>query len=123
VLFSLTILFAAGCRPVQSFVPGYTPKQLVGTWEDNSGQLTEISRSGGRAVVTSIVDYDGEEFVLQESGVDEGMFHWQYRVPSTGYVVEIWVESIDGDVAQTLWSNLDDQGMSDHGMEQITRAR
>ncbi len=91
---------------------------LVGLWTPSmtDGERTTIVTRGGQAQVVSIIDSDGEAFDVKLSGWQDGHFGWVYRVPSTGYIVTVDVDSVAGDRMQTTWTNHERSGS-----EELTR--
>jgi hypothetical protein len=69
-----------------------------GNWLKQSTQTTFTVEVGADNVprVTSIIDDDGEVFVIQASDWDGSNLRWKYLVPSTKYVLEETV-SLNGD--------------------------
>jgi len=114
----ITTALLLGCTPPERFDNGYTSRDIEGAWLDETNTVTTITRAGSTAQVTSIVDGDdGEAYTVLASGPDEGLFHWRYLVPSTGYTVDIWIDAVDRDAALTHWSN----SAGAAGAEQMTR--
>lgn len=111
--------FLIGCKPAQSFSGGYTSRDLEGAWLDDSGTTAVIKVADRQALVTSIVDSDGEVFQVVESGRDQGLFHWTAYVPSTSTTYEVWIDSVDGDSATSRWRNDTDEGRE--GLTRVSR--
>ena len=112
------LVLATGCKgPKGAMGLSAEDRALLGTWQDEGGALTTIAPSAGAAAVTGILDTDGERFEVLQSGWSGGHYGWSYRVPSTGYVVEITIQTLDGDRATTTWSNSDQKS----GSEELVR--
>lgn len=92
-------------------------KVLKGTWVDEGGTDTVVGKKKGRLAVKKIVDGDGARFQVLKSGWDGDRWSWTYLVPSTGYVVTIWVDAVYDDRFSTSWEN--DHGYS--GTEEVFR--
>lgn len=116
------LALSAGCPKQGSTGPtnGSSLVALAGEWNDEGGTHVSIEARGSQPFVKKIVDGDGEVFPVVEQGYVGGKFQWVYRVPSTGYVVTIVVEGMEGDrIVHTSWSN--DHGMA--GTEDMFRDR
>lgn len=114
----MTTLLLAGCpkkAPGGSSLAG----QLAGTWHDEGGTELTFVRDGSTLRVARIIDSDGEAFPVRGAEQRSEGFWFSYNVPSTGYVVDILVTGVDGDVAHTLWSNDHDAS----GTEDMYRQR
>lgn len=85
---------------------------LAGVWMESEdiGQTTTIQCVSNKPAVVSVIDSDGEAFVVRRSGVENGRFTWDYNVPSTGYEVHIEVTSQEGDTLYTEWRNANADG-------------
>jgi hypothetical protein len=116
------LALSAGCPKQGSTGPtsGASAVAMAGQWRDEGGTSVTIEDRGGQPFVRKIVDGDGEVFPVAGQGYANGKFQWIYEVPSTGYVVTIVVEGMEGDrIIHTSWSN--DHGMA--GTEDMFRDR
>ena len=104
------VLLLAACAAKAPMSPAVVAKQLSGTWVDTGGATASFDGKGKNLVCTSVVDYDGEEFVITESGFRDGQFAWTYSVPSTGYVVTHTVTSVEDGVFTAHWANVKASG-------------
>lgn len=106
ILLGLVALLA-GCVSVGRIPPKHRQafESLVGTWQEPNGETTVIQRAGNNLVISSIIDSDGEEFIVQDVSFDEGVLEWTYVVPSTKYVVTMRSTSIAPDQLNCTWQN------------------
>jgi len=89
-------------------------RELIGVWQDQKTHgNTTIKDQDGTLVVVSVEASDGEKYVVLESKIENGNLKWSYKVPSTGYVLNMEVTSVSGDVMNCHWSNSTASGMQD----------
>ncbi len=103
----LVLLGALACGPSRLELEA---SKYVGEWLDEGGAVTTIEVQEREPVITSIVDYDGEVFVMESTVWQGGALVWSYNVPSSETYVVIAATSIEGDQLCTTWSNANDSG-------------
>lgn len=98
-------------------------KRAIGTWQDTGGGAVYTWEKVGSAVqMTTVIDSDGERFVVVSSSVrKDGSAEWVYTVPSTSYKVSNSAESVGKDQIDYAWSNEGPDGSRDSGTDVMYR--
>jgi hypothetical protein len=81
--------------------------ELAGVWEDpETHNLITIKMTDGKPAVVSIIDNDdSEKLIVQRSSFENGILSFSYKVPSTGYIVDIVSTSLNAQGLNYLWDN------------------
>ena len=89
----------------------FTPAHVNGSWLCASSQAVYTFRATDANVqLISIVDDDGEVFVVESSNWDGQTIRWRYKVPSSGYSVEEEARLMPDGTLQGTWKSFDAQG-------------
>jgi hypothetical protein len=95
---------------------------FVGVWEDQETlSRAIIALEKGKPVVMKYVDSDGEDFPVLRQSWDGTQLSYTYKVPSTGFEVEIVSQGVAGDVMSTTWSNTDTEGGHSSGTQDFLK--
>jgi hypothetical protein len=97
-------LVLAGC-PKHGSADHAALDQYVGVWESFGGGRITLEIVSGDVAVASIIDSDSEVFEVLSNAWVDGLFTYEYRVPSTGYEVREQVMYFDGEGLHVSWSN------------------
>lgn len=94
-----------------------------GQWTSGTTRSTyTIKAQGDEASLVSLVDDDGEEYIVKFSSWNGRTLRWKYFVPSTGYTVEEKVHLEGDDALAGEWISIDPDGGKRTGNETWTRA-
>jgi hypothetical protein len=124
-IFSLMLALTA-CQkapPNLSMSISAADRMLQGSWRSDGGMIATIGAVSGETVVTSLVDYDDEVFVVLTSGWEEAGFSMHYEVPSTKYLVTIRLTDIQQDALQYAWNNTTPEGNHNEGTGYFERVQ
>lgn len=92
----------AGCHA--SPTPAAQASLLVGRWLDpDTGAILEFV--GSEPLLRSIVDDDGEVYVVKDYGWDAGAYEFTYYVPSTDFTVDVRLTEFERDSVAGTWDN------------------
>lgn len=103
----LVMLTACGPKTPLQQLPA---ESFLGTWNDEGGATYVIETVDKGPKLTSLIDSDGEAFVIQQVGAEGNQMTWTYLVPSTSYIVTMKMAPAgDGELCGT-WENQYDRG-------------
>jgi hypothetical protein len=108
-------------QPPATTYQAATGEQVAGVWADETGAEFTFDVVDGDLDLVSIVDLDGEEFVVRAEGWEGTEYVFTYWVPSTEYVVTFRLHEFAPDVIHSTWSNLSPTGESVTGEETLVR--
>jgi hypothetical protein len=93
-------------------------RQYDGQWISSQTESTyTIKADGDLLELVSLVDDDGEEYIIKYSSWNGRTLRWKYFVPSTGYTVEEKVSLADADQLTGEWLSTDPDGGTRSGEE------